>query len=71
MADSTRERRASVASRVLAVLGAFDDGHRALSLTRIARRAGLPVATTHRLWPSWCAGRRSSVAPQGSTSSGG
>jgi DNA-binding IclR family transcriptional regulator len=49
MAGNTRERRASVAARLLAVLGAFDDGHRALSLTQIARLTGLPVATAHRL----------------------
>ncbi|HET7071594.1 MAG TPA: IclR family transcriptional regulator [Nocardioides sp.] len=49
MAGNTRERGASVAARVLAVLGAFDDGHRALTLTQIARRTGLPVATAHRL----------------------
>jgi len=33
----------------MAVLGAFDEHHRALSLTTIARRAGLPLSTTHRL----------------------
>lgn len=41
--------RSSVTSRVLSLLGAFDDKHRALTLTQIARRAGLPVPTTHRL----------------------
>ena len=40
---------ASVTSRALAVLGAFDERHRALSLTELSRRAGLPLATTHRL----------------------
>jgi DNA-binding IclR family transcriptional regulator len=39
----------SVTSRVLAILGAFDPGHRRLSLTRIAERAGLPLPTAHRL----------------------
>jgi DNA-binding IclR family transcriptional regulator len=40
---------ASVASRVLGLLAAFDDGHRSLTLTDLARRAGLPLATAHRL----------------------
>jgi DNA-binding IclR family transcriptional regulator len=40
---------ASVVSRAFAVLGAFDERHRALTLTDLARRAGLPLATTHRL----------------------
>ncbi len=39
----------SVASRVLAVLGAFGAEHRYLSLTQLSRRTGLPLATTHRL----------------------
>ena len=39
----------SVAGRVLAVLDAFDASHRSLSLTALARRAGLPLATAHRL----------------------
>jgi DNA-binding IclR family transcriptional regulator len=40
---------ASVASRVLGLLGAFDDQHRSLTLTDLARRSGLPLATAHRL----------------------
>jgi DNA-binding IclR family transcriptional regulator len=39
----------SVASRVLAVLGAFDADHRSLTLTDLARRADLPLATAFRL----------------------
>jgi len=39
----------SVASRVLAVLGAFDEEHRTLTLSELARRAGLPLPTAHRL----------------------
>jgi len=39
----------SVTSRALAILGAFDEQHRRLTLTRIAERAGLPPATAHRL----------------------
>ena len=34
---------------MLAVLDAFDASHRSLSLTALARRAGLPLATAHRL----------------------
>jgi DNA-binding IclR family transcriptional regulator len=39
----------TVASRVLAVLGAFSAGHRLLTLTQLSRRTGLPLATTHRI----------------------
>ncbi len=39
----------SVTSRVLALLGAFDDEHRALTLSELARRADLPLTTAHRL----------------------
>ncbi|MGI5241208.1 helix-turn-helix domain-containing protein [Dactylosporangium sp. CA-139066] len=41
--------RASVTSRALALLGAFDGEHRRLTLSDLARRAGLPLATAHRL----------------------
>jgi DNA-binding IclR family transcriptional regulator len=40
---------ASVTGRALALLGAFDEEHRQLTLTELARRAGLPLATAHRL----------------------
>ncbi|MFI5891920.1 IclR family transcriptional regulator [Actinoplanes sp. NPDC051513] len=40
---------ASVTSRALDLLGAFDPEHRALTLSSLARRAGLPLATAHRL----------------------
>jgi len=40
---------ASVTSRALALLGAFDEEHRRLSLTALAGRAELPVPTAHRL----------------------
>jgi DNA-binding IclR family transcriptional regulator len=40
---------ASVASRVLAILGSFSPTHPELSLTEISRRAGLASSTTHRL----------------------
>jgi DNA-binding IclR family transcriptional regulator len=49
VSGNTREPGRSSASRLLAVLGAFDSGHRLLSLSEIAGRAGLPLATTHRL----------------------
>ena len=40
---------ASVTSRALALLGAFDPDHRSLTLSSLARRAGMPIATAHRL----------------------
>ncbi len=49
MAGNTAQPGASVTSRVLALLGAFDTDHRALSLSELARRAGLPLTTAHRL----------------------
>jgi DNA-binding IclR family transcriptional regulator len=39
----------SVTSRALDLLGAFDPDHRVLTLSALARRAGLPLATAHRL----------------------
>ena len=39
----------TVTERVAAVLGTFDAGHGALTLSEIARRTGLPLTTTHRL----------------------
>lgn len=49
MAGNTSTPGATVASRVLALLGAFDERHRRLTLTELAGRAGLPVPTAHRL----------------------
>ncbi|MGH3413790.1 MAG: IclR family transcriptional regulator [Marmoricola sp.] len=49
MAGNSGTPGASVTSRVLAVLGAFDGDHRALGLSEISRRAEIPVATAHRL----------------------
>ena len=40
---------ATVTSRALALLGAFDKSHRRLTLTELAERAGLPLPTAHRL----------------------
>lgn len=42
-------RRRSVTARALALLGAFDSEHPRLTLTQLARRADLPLATVHRL----------------------
>src|SRR3954468_20844013 len=39
----------SVTSRVVALLGSFDADPRALPLSALARRAGLPLTTAHRL----------------------
>ncbi|WP_375424027.1 IclR family transcriptional regulator [uncultured Friedmanniella sp.] len=49
MAGGTEQPGSSVASRLLALLAAFDDGHRTLTLSALARRADLPLATAHRL----------------------
>jgi DNA-binding IclR family transcriptional regulator len=40
---------ASVTSRALGLLAAFDAEHRSLSLSELARRSGAPLATAHRL----------------------
>jgi DNA-binding IclR family transcriptional regulator len=39
----------SVLTRVVRLLGAFDVDTPQLSLSRLARRADLPIATAHRL----------------------
>jgi DNA-binding IclR family transcriptional regulator len=49
MAGNARQAGVTVASRLLAVLAAFDAGHQRLTLSEIARRADLPLATAHRL----------------------
>jgi DNA-binding IclR family transcriptional regulator len=49
MAGGSREPGRSVASRVLAVLDAFDATHTALGVSDLARRSGLALSTTHRL----------------------
>ena len=49
MAGNTSAPGTTVASRLLAVVGAFDDRHRNLSLSQIARRAQIPLPTAHRL----------------------
>lgn len=45
----SREPGRSTASRLFAVLGAFDKAEPVLTLTRIAELAGLPLATAHRV----------------------
>src|SRR5262245_44952621 len=49
MAGNTSTPGATVTSRALSLLGAFDDRHRRLTLTELADRAGLPMPTAHRL----------------------
>jgi DNA-binding IclR family transcriptional regulator len=49
MAGNSSRPGTSVASRALALLGAFDTEHRSLTLSELARRADLPVPTAHRL----------------------
>lgn len=49
MAGNVGTPGATVAGRVMAILGAFDDRHPRLPLSELARRAGLPLPTTHRL----------------------
>lgn len=43
------EPRPSVTSRVLAILGVFDENRPRLTLTELAEAADLPVSTAHRL----------------------
>src|SRR3954469_1986221 len=52
-------------ARALAVLSAFDHGHRSLTLSDVARRADLPLATTSRLLAELDAGRLLSRRPAG------
>jgi len=56
MAGNTSTPGTTVASRLLAIVGAFDEGHRSLVLTDLARRAGVPVPTAHRLAAELVAG---------------
>lgn len=49
MAGRSSAPGASVTSKALALLGAFDEKHRHLSLTELADRASLPLPTAHRL----------------------
>jgi DNA-binding IclR family transcriptional regulator len=56
MAGNASTPGASVTSRALAVLFAFDDQHRRLTVTEIARRVDMPVPTAHRLVKELVAG---------------
>jgi DNA-binding IclR family transcriptional regulator len=49
MAGNTSTAGAGVVSRALSLLYAFDETHRRLTLTELARRADLPVPTAYRL----------------------
>lgn len=49
MAGNSSKPGQSVTARALALLGAFDVAHPRLSLTELARRADLPLATAYRL----------------------
>ncbi len=49
MSGNVSRAGATVTSRALAIIGAFDTRNRRLSLTQLAERAGLPVPTAHRL----------------------
>jgi DNA-binding IclR family transcriptional regulator len=49
MAGNVSTAGATVTSRALGLLGAFDHRHRRLTLTELAQRAGLPLPTAHRL----------------------
>lgn len=65
MAGNLSKPGASVASRLLAVIGAFDGGHRALTLTELAARADVPVPTAHRLVGELVAGDALTRLPDG------
>jgi DNA-binding IclR family transcriptional regulator len=49
MAGNTSVPGTTVTSRVLALLGAFDAGHRELTLSDLARRSGVAIPTAHRI----------------------
>jgi len=56
LAGNTSTPGTTVTSRLLNILGAFDERHKNLTLSELARRAGLPIATTHRLAAELVAG---------------
>ncbi|CAJ1511198.1 MULTISPECIES: IclR family transcriptional regulator [Mycolicibacterium] len=57
MAGNVSTPGATVASRLLAILAAFDERHRVLTLTDLARRTDVPVPTAHRLVGELVAGK--------------
>jgi DNA-binding IclR family transcriptional regulator len=65
MAGNTSSPGASVTTRALALLGAFDEQHRRLTLTELAARAGLPLPTAHRLVGALAAWGALSRTPSG------
>lgn len=65
MAGNSARPGVSVTSRVLAILGAFDERHRELTLTDLARRADVPVPTAHRLVGELVAGGALARRPTG------
>lgn len=67
MAGNTSSGAAGVGvvDRVLALLSAFDERHRVLTLTELARRADLPLPTTHRLVAQLVAGGALARRPDG------
>ena len=65
MAGNSTTPGVSVTSRVLAILGAFDEQHRVLTLTDLARRAAMPVPTAHRLVAELVAGGALARRPSG------
>ena len=66
MRSIERNGTTSVLGRVVAVLGAFDEVSPVLGLADIARRAGLPKSTAHRLVGEMVAARLLDRAPDGS-----
>ena len=54
--DATTRTPTSVAGKVMAILDAFTPGDLGLTLTEVCRRAGLPLATGHRLVGELAAG---------------
>lgn len=65
MAGNSARPGVSVTSRVLSLLGAFDEHHRELTLTDLARRADVPVPTAHRLVGELVAGGALARRPTG------
>jgi DNA-binding IclR family transcriptional regulator len=57
MAGNTSVPGSTVTSKLLSIIDAFDEKHRRLTLTQLARRAGLRVPTAHRLVGELVAGR--------------
>ncbi|MFD0491986.1 helix-turn-helix domain-containing protein [Saccharopolyspora spinosporotrichia] len=69
MAGNSRDAGRSVTARALSVLTAFDIDHSRLTLTAIARRAGIPLATAHRLVRELEHWGRCTATPKGGTRS--